>query len=121
MILDQNFVFYDTDTSDFAEYAVEKSLLANLDCILCMDDNICLNVLKILQKKNVIIPRKIRIASLYNSNLLSTWSPSITCVNYDVDALGKEASRILYTYLTGQKKLPKVVLGYEILMKESTN
>lgn len=121
MILDQNFVFYDTDISDFAEYAVEKSLLANLDCILCMDDNICLNVLKILQKKNIIIPQEIRLASLYNSNLLATWSPPITCVNYDVDALGKEASRILYTYLNEQKKLPKVVLGYEILMKESTN
>lgn len=121
MVLDRKYVFYDTDTSDFAEYAVEKSLSANMDCILCMDDNICLNVLKILQKKNVILPKEIRLASLYNSNILASWSPSITCVNYDVDTLGKEASRILYTYLTEHKKLPKVVLGYEILMKESTN
>lgn len=37
---------------------------------------------------------QIRIASLHNSEMLEKWRPSITCVNYDVDALGKEASRI---------------------------
>lgn len=121
MVLDRDYVFYDTDLNDFAEYAVEKSLAANLDCILCMDDNICLNVLKILQKKQINIPQKIRLASLYNNKFLSSWCPSVTCVNYDVDALGKEASRILFTYLTEQKRLPKTVLGYEIQMKESTN
>lgn len=121
MVLDRNYVFYDTDMNDLAEYAVEKSLAAKLDCILCMDDIICLNVLKILQRKQIHIPQQIRIASLYNNRLLSSWSPSVTCVNYDVDALGKEASRILFTCLTEQKKLPKTVLGYEIQMKESTN
>ena len=121
MVLDREYVFYDTDLNDFAELAVDKSLAANMDCILCMDDNICLNILKILQKKQISIPQQIRLASLYNSRLLSSWCPSITCVNYDVDALSKEASRILYTYLTEKKKLPKTVLGYEIQMKESTN
>lgn len=121
MVLNQEYVFGDTDVKDFAEFAVEKSLAANLDCILCMDDNICLNILRILQKKQVKVPQDIRLASLYNSKLISSWCPSVTCVNFDVDALGKEASRILYTYLTEKKMLPKTILGYEIQMKESTN
>lgn len=121
MVLDRKFCFFDADRTDIAELAVEKSLAANLDCILCMDDNICLNVLRILQKKRIMVPNQIRIASLYNDKQLSSWCPSITCVNYDAEAFGKEASRILYTYLTEQKKVSKVVLGYEIQMKESTN
>lgn len=121
MVLNQEFVFYNTSSSDIAELAVEKILAANMDAIICMDDNICLNVLRILQKRNVAIPQRIKVASLHNNAMLANWSPPISCVNYDVDALGKEASRILYKYLTEQVKTPKVILGYEVQMKESTN
>lgn len=121
MVLDREFVFYDTDSQDIAELAVEKILAANLDVIICMDDYICANVLKILQKRHVVIPQQIRIASLHNSPTLEAWNPPITCVNYDVDELGKEAARMLYTLLTENKKLPRSVMGYEVQMKESTN
>lgn len=121
MVLNQDFVFYDTASNDIAELAIEKILAANLDCIVCMDDNICMTALRILQKRHIAIPQRIKIASLHNNTMLENWSPAITCVNYDVDALGKEASRLLYTFLTEQKKLPKVVIGYEVQIKESTN
>ena len=120
MVLNREFIFYDTDCIDIAELAVEKVLAAEIDCILCMDDNICLNILRILQKNGVQIPQKIKVASLHNNKMLETWCPPVTSVNYDVDALGKAASRILYVYLTEQRKMPKVVLGYELQMKEST-
>lgn len=119
-ILDREFVFYGTDFNDIAELAVEKILAANIDCILCMDDNICLNVLRILQKNKIPVPQKIRVASLHNSKMLDAWCPGITCVNYDVDRLGKEAIRILYTFLTENRKFPRTIMGYEIQMKEST-
>ena len=121
MVLNQEYIFYGTDSENIAELAVEKILAANLDVIICMDDNICLNVLRILQKRHIPIPQKIKIASLHNSPILEAWSPSITCVNYDVDESGKEAARMLYTLLTEKTKLPKVVMGYEVQMKESTN
>lgn len=119
-VLHRELVFYDTDSTDIAELAVEKILSADVDCILCMDDNICLQVLRILQKKRILVPQRIRVASLHNSKMLDVWSPSITCVNYDVDKLGKEASRVLYTFLTEHKTVPRVVMGYDIQMKEST-
>ena len=121
MVLNQEYVFYDTDSENIAELAVEKILAANMDAIICMDDNICLNVLKILQKRRISIPQKIKVASLHNSPILDAWSPSITCVNYDVEESAREAARRLYTLLTEQTKLPKVVMGYEVQMKESTN
>lgn len=121
MVLDQDYIFYDTDSEDIAELAVEKVLAANMDAIICMDDYICLTVLRILQKRQILIPQRIKVASLHNSPILELWNPPITCVNYDVDELGKEAARMLYTLLTEKKKLPKTVMGYEVQMKESTN
>lgn len=121
MVLDQDYIFYDTDSEDIAELAVEKVLAANMDAIICMDDHICLTVLRILQKRQILIPQRIKVASLHNSPILESWNPPITCVNYDVDELGKEAARMLYTLLTEKKKLPKTVMGYEVQMKESTN
>ena len=121
MVLDQDYVFYDTDSEDIAELAVEKILAANLDSIICMDDNICLTVLRILQKRQVLIPQRIKVASLHNCSMIEKWNPAITCVDYDVDALGKEAARMLYTYLTEKRKLSNVIMGYQVQMKESTN
>ena len=121
MVLNQEFVFYDTDSEDIAELALEKILAADMDAIICMDDNICLNVLKILQKRHIEIPQRIKVASLHNSPILDAWNPPITCVNYDVDELGKEAARMLHTLLTEKRKLPRLVMGYEVQMKESTN
>lgn len=121
MVLNREFVFYDTDDYDIAELAVERILAADMHCILCMDDNICMNVLRILQKNHIKIPDQIKVASLHNNNMLESWCPPITCVNYDVDAMGKAAGRLLYTYLTEQRKMPNIMMGYEIQMKESTN
>lgn len=121
MVLNQEFVFYDTDSEDIAELAIEKILAANMDAIICMDDNICLTVLRILQKRGISIPQRIKVASLHNSPILEAWNPAITCVNYDVDELGKEAARRLYTLLVEKIKLPKAIMGYEVQMKESTS
>ena len=121
MVLNQEFVFYDTDSEDIAELAIEKILAANMDVIICMDDNICLTVLRILQKRRISIPQRIKVASLHNSSILEAWNLAITCVNYDVDELGKEAARMLHTLLVEKKKLPKSIMGYEVQMKESTN
>lgn len=121
MMLDRSLIFYDTETENIAEMAIEKVLASDAECILCMDDNICMIVLRILRKKGIQIPERIKVASLHNSSLLDEWYPPVSCIHFDVDELGKEASRILYVYLTENKRLPKSVLGYELQMKASTN
>lgn len=121
MVLNREFVFWETETSSIAELAIEKILLGKQDCILCMDDNICLKVLLILGKMGINIPQQIKVASLHNSSLLEKWNPSITCVHYDANALGKEAGKMLHACLTEGRRLENVMLGYEIQMKESTS
>lgn len=121
MYLDKNLIFYDTESEIIAEMAIEKSLEANVDCILCMDDNICIKIIRILKKKGLHIPDDIKIASLHNSELLDEFDPSISCIYQNEAELGKEASRILYTYLNEGKILTNSILGYELQMKDSTN
>ena len=121
MVLDRSFIFYDTEYENVAEMVLEKVLSAEMDCILCMDDYICMIILKVIKKMKVDVPTDIRIASLYGSALLEAWYPSVSCIRFDVEQLGKEASRMLYIYLTEHKYLSKIVLGYELQMKDSTN
>ena len=106
---------------EIAEMAIEKVMAAGMACILCMDDNLCMVILRLLRKMKIEVPRDIKVASLHNSSLLDEWYPSISCIYVDVDELGREASRILYVYLTEKKKTPHSILGYEIQMKDSTN
>lgn len=122
MCIDWEYVFYDTEMPNVAEMALEKAVAGGCDCILCMDDNICLTVLRMMRKLEIDVPGDMRIAALHNSSLLDEWYPPISCLHFDVDELGKEAGRILYTYLTEHKRLPKSILGYyELQMKASTS
>lgn len=120
MLLDRDFVFYDTDLPNVAEMAIENAMAGHVDCIICMDDNLCMGILRLLRKKGIDVPRDIKVASLHNSTLLDGWYPPISCISFDVDELGREASRLLYVYLTEGKKLPLSILGYEMKMKDST-
>lgn len=121
MVLDRSFIFYDTEYENVAEMVVEKVMNERVDCILCMDDHICMVILKVIHKLRLEIPKDIRIACLYGSILLEECHPSISFINFNVERLGKEASRMLYVFLTEHKLLPRTVLGYELKMKDSTN
>ena len=82
MLLDREFVFYDTDSSYIAEMAVETTMAAHMDCIICMDDNICIGILKILRKKGIEVPDDIKLVSLHNSPILDDWYPPM--VNFRI-------------------------------------
>ena len=91
-----------------------------VECIVCMDDNICLNVLNKLRRDKVNIPEDIKVASFYNSWLLSSSVPPITCVEFDAYEMGMEASKMLLDILEGDTIPKKVVLGYQLMIKSST-
>lgn len=121
MVLDRNFIFYDTEFENMAEMVIKQVTNAKMDCILCMDDYICMVILKVLKKMKMDVPGDIRIASLQGSALLQEWYPSVSCIFFNVEQMGKEASRMLYACLTEYKFLPRMVLGYELRMRDSTN
>ncbi len=120
LVLNREFIFWETESAPIMEAAIEKILDGQMECMLCMDDNICLKSLLMLQRLGKQVPQDIKVASLHDSDLLGKWNPSITCVHYDTHLFGREAGELLYRCLTGQERIPNVKLGYEIRWKEST-
>lgn len=118
---DQRFLFEETGYADVAERRTEQMLKEGVECIICMDDNICLNVLNALRKFAVRIPQDLLVASFYNSRVLEEYDPPISCVNLDTGELAKKASSVLYEILQGRTADRRTILGYEVLLKESTN
>ena len=118
---DRKFLFEETGYADVAERCTEQMLKEGVECIVCMDDNICLNVLNALRKFEVRIPQDLLVASFYNSRVLEEYYPPISCVNLDIGALAKQAASVLYDLLQKKEAPRRIILGYEVLLKESTN
>lgn len=111
---------YEDISGPLLEKAVDSILDEEYDCILCMDDSICVRVLDKLKAEGVSVPEDIKVASFYNSSVLERNVPSITSLKFDPRELGKTAARILLDILAERKVQSKTLLGYEISMKEST-
>ena len=100
--------------------AVERFVKAGSDCIVCMDDFICNQVLLKLSKMQISIPDQIRAASFYNSAMLENHRPSITSLQFDAVEAGTRSCEILMRLIEGKKVNKKTWLGYKVKLNEST-
>lgn len=99
--------------------AVNKLMAVGAECILCIDDFVCLHVLRALSAQKLRVPEDIGIASLYNSVYLSSYTPAISAINFDAIELGSTACELLLKHLSGHDVPPKTLLNYEIVTTES--
>lgn len=113
-------IFLDAEPGFRIDKAVEALLSKKVQCIVCMDDSICVNALNKLRRDGVRIPDSIKIASLFNSPQLEAASPAVTSLNFDTATLGREACRILMNYIDGKEVNKRTLLGYDIAIKDST-
>ena len=102
------------------ERAVEKLLAEQVDCIVCMDDAVCIHVLNKLRKEQVAIPTQMKVASFYDSSILENNLPSITSLSFNARELGTAACKTLMGLIDGKAVKPKALLGYEVILKDST-
>lgn len=103
-----------------ADKVIEDMLKKRIECIVCMDDNICINVLNKLRREHVSIPEEIKVASFYNNSLLSSYDPPITCLEFDIRELGMTAAKMLLDILEGKDTVRRIELGYQVMLKNST-
>lgn len=118
--VDEKLVYMNAEGGAMIQRIVEEVMRKNVDCILCMDDSICAQVLNICKKEDIIVPSDIRLASFYHSTLLENNSPAISSLKFDVMELGMTACRNLIARIDGKEAPGRVVLGYEVILKEST-
>lgn len=102
------------------ERAVESALSDGVDCIMCEDDFICFYVMNKLRRDGVEIPRRVKVASFYNSRMLEGIQPAVTSLQYDPLELGEKACSVLLDMIEGKDVIQRTLLGYEVALKAST-
>lgn len=118
--IDKNIIFINMEKDIAIERAVEKLLERDVDCIVCLDDAVCIHVMNKLRKEKVEIPGQMRVASFYDSSVLENHLPSVTSLSFDSRELGTAACRTLLELIAGHEVACRTLLGYEVILKEST-
>ena len=108
------------ETKAFVDRAVELAMEKETECILCMDDAICSQVLRKLRQEHVKVPEQVKVASFYNSSVLENNIPSITSLSFNAKELGMEACKNLLAQIEGELVEERTLMSYEVVMKEST-
>lgn len=118
--IDQNIIHVNVEKDMMIELGVEKLLDCRVDCIVCLDDAVCIHVLNKLQKENIRVPKEVKVASFYYSSILENNFPSITSLYFDAKELGNVACKTLLELIEGNQVNMRTLLGYEVVLKEST-
>lgn len=100
--------------------ALEEALEHQPECLLCGDDSLAFDILMDLRQRGISVPDQIRLASLYDSEILLNTTPSITAVQFDAAALGTAACRLLLDSMAGREAVPRQMPGYQVVLREST-
>lgn len=117
---DPDMIYLNNEAAADVERAVDDALRKQAECILCMDDRVCSATLSKLRKEEVQIPTDVKVASFYNSELLENNQPAITTLQFEPKELGATACRTLFDILDGKPVENKQLVGYEVLLKGST-
>ena len=120
LAVDESLIYMDLDNPVLLDGKLDDIIKREVDCIVCMDDAICMEVLYKLRREGISVPDQIRVASFYNSSMLETHDPSITSLDFDAKELGMLVCRTLLDMIEGQKVQKKTLLGYEVRLREST-
>ena len=113
-------IYLDCDDNERVSRAVEEAMSFGTDCIVCEDDRICQMVMEKLKEAELEVPTDLKLASFYDSKLLENYKPQITALKYDPMDLGKKACETLMAMIGGKKVENRQLLGYEVMLKGST-
>lgn len=100
--------------------ALENLLEQSPECLLCCDDAMAFWALQALRQRGISVPEQLRLASLYDSELLFDATPPISAVQFDAERLGNTAARLLLDQIAGKPTPQRQVQGYQVILREST-
>lgn len=103
-----------------SEY-VKKVLALGADAMICSNDTTAILAISYLKKHNVAVGKEYPVLGMGNSFLGMNASPSLTSVNFDYYALGREAVR-LYEYQLHSESgvISHVRIPTELIIRDST-
>lgn len=118
--VDEDLIFVNLENRNQVERVVDVVLAKEVDCILCMDDSVCAQVLWKLREAGICIPKDLKIASFHNSSVLENNEVTITSLEFNSKQLGIAACRNLFAQLEGEEVSDRQLLSYEVVLKDST-
>lgn len=118
--VDQRLVHSGIESTGQTIDAMEAALEQKADCLLCGDDEIACEVMRELRNRHILVPQDLRVASLYDSSMLASITPSVSAVQYDAEQLGRTACRMLLDHLAGKETVQRQIEGYQVILREST-
>lgn len=118
--VDQRLVHSGVESAGQTLDALEAALEQKADCILCGDDEVAFEVMRELRTRHILVPNDLRVASLYDSSMLASITPSVSAVQYDAEQLGKTACRMLLDRLAGKEIVMRQLEGYQVILRDST-
>ena len=117
---DQSLIRTGLESDEQRTDALEAVLERHPDCLLCCDDRLAFDVVRELRARHIHIPQDLRVASLYDSELLVGVTPSISAVQFDAERIGSTACRMLLDTLAGKDVAKRQLQGYQVILREST-
>ena len=118
--VDESLIHMNVTNAYMVNSIVDNLLKQNVDCIIGMDDSLCGYILTKLAKERIRIPEDIKVASFFNSSLLEHNQPSVTSLQFDVAQLGMVSCMTLLNIIEKKEVTQRTLMGYEVIMKEST-
>ena len=92
------------------------------DCFICANDYIALLTLEALKVLDISVPEKIKVVGFENSSGSKYSTPTLSTINVDKTALGKELVQTLINQMLSPSKHPKFsYINCKPVPRESTN
>lgn len=113
-------LYFELDSPERVEEALDAALAAGAGCLVCMDDRICSMLLSLLHHRGLRIPQDVQAASFYDSFVLERYTPAITALRFDAQKLGETACRMLLDQLEGREAGLAETVGYDVALRAST-
>lgn len=118
-ISDRNIMFYTTETKHTLDSNSVLQVVKNCSAIICYNDEVAIQVLKVLQKHDIRVPNDISIVSFDNSTYSTVSSPQITsCSLNSSPSFGATVANKLIDILNGMPVEPATI-GWLIEEKQS--
>lgn len=118
--IEENLIYSEIESEEKRLDDLEAALEQQPECLLCCDDSLAFSVIKDLQARGIRVPEQLRVASLYDSELLLQLQPTVSAVHFDAAALGAAACRLLLDALAGKDVPKRIVHGHQVILREST-
>lgn len=118
--LPSDHIYLGLETEGQMEVAMADAIRKHVTCFICMDDALCLVALRCLKNSGLRVPEDAKVASFYDSQALVDHTPPVTALQFDAVELGRIACQQLLNRLEGQEVEQNIQLGYQVVLREST-